>query len=193
MNGYYILKAAQLIGWLRPPIFEIEFRGEILELKDLCIVREARLVHEVKCWNKKTARLCAADFAEHVLPLFENVVPNAQKVIEAARQFAKGEITDKALKAARVTVYATAYARRANPKGAAYAAAYAARAAAEAATWDTAWVAVARAAGAAAIAARAAAKAAAKNDPSAAAKAAWNAERKWQTERLSEYLNGERG
>ena len=140
----------------------------------------------------KFARLLAADFADHVLFLFENMYPNddrPRKAVEAARLFAEGNLGDAARDAAGATAW------------------HAARAAAGSAAWDAAWdaaVAAARAAAggaawsaaravawsAASAAARAAARAAAWDVAwSAAWDAAWDAEMKWQKERLMEMLS----
>ena len=54
--------------------------------------------------TEQEQRLIAADFAEHVLPLFEADYPDddrPRKAIEAARAFARGEVTRTQLKAAR--------------------------------------------------------------------------------------------
>jgi hypothetical protein len=79
-------------------------------------------------------RLFAADCAERVLPIFERERPNddrPRKAIEAARQFANGEISAAARAAAWVAAWAAARA----------AARDAARVAARVAAWDdeTAW------------------------------------------------------
>lgn len=89
----------------------------------------------------RVMRLMAADFAEAVLPIFEKEYPDdsrPRKAIEAARKYARGEITDQERDAARDAARAAGVAWDA---------------------WDAAWVA-ARAAGAARDAARAAAGAA---------------------------------
>jgi hypothetical protein len=117
-------------------------------------------------------RLLAADWAEHVLPLFEKAYPGdkrPRKAIEAARDFVAGKITAKQLEQARAAVWAAA-------RDAAWDAARAARDAARAAR-DAAWAAAGTAARDAARAARDAARA-------ARAAAAWDvaraAERSWQ-------------
>ncbi len=132
------------------------------------------------------ARLLAADFAEHVLRLFEAKYlddPAPRRAIEVARRFARGQATDEWLKDARRAVAAAAAdaadaAARADAADAAFAAARAAYAAAEAAkaagcaTADPAYAAAYAAAGRAA---------AAKAD-------AADAERRWQTEKFKEAL-----
>ena len=117
--------------------------------------------------TEQEQRLIAADFAEHVLPLFEADYPDddrPRKAIEAARAFVRGQITIEQLEAARDAAWAAASA----------AASAAARDAALAATRDAALAAARDAAWAAAgDAARAAARA-----------AAGDAERAWQQQRI---------
>ena len=63
--------------------------------------------------TEQEQRLIAADFAEHVLPLFEADYPDddrPRKAIEAARAFARGEVTRTQLKAARAAAEAAAWA-----------------------------------------------------------------------------------
>jgi len=129
------------------------------------------------------SRHLAADFAEHVLHIFEDKYPgddSPRKAIQAARLYADGDITaaarDAAWDAARAAARATAEA----------AAWDAARAAARDAAGAAAWAAARDAAGAAAWdASRAAAGAAAR---AAAWDAAEAAEREWQTKRFLEVL-----
>ena len=116
--------------------------------------------------------LIAADFAEHVLPLFEAQYPDddrPRKAIEAARSFARGNITKKKMKAARdaaedagldaakSAAWPAAMAALQVPVGAAaWAAAGYPRAGADKAAWEAVW------------------------------EAAGDAERAWQQERIDE-------
>jgi hypothetical protein len=172
------------------------------------VVSRARLVRRVETWNDRTARLFAADCAEHVLPLFETKYHDDKRprqAIQAARDYANGKIIKKQLAAARDAAWAAArdagdawdawaaWAARAaraawaarDAARAAWAARDAARAAARAAR--DAWAA------GAAWAARDAARAAAWGAAWAARDAARAAERKWQTARLMDYLYPEEG
>ena len=147
-------------------LWEVEGLGERVEDAGKVAFEQMRLVRKVGKLTKTKARLLAADYAERVLPIFEDRVPGddrPRKAIEAARAFARGEISVDDLHAA----YDAAYA--------AYNAAYAANAAAAAA------YAAASAASAAAYAANAAAAA-------AYAAAARDAARAWQGQRLLEVL-----
>ena len=185
-NGLHPCREQDLVKWLAPALWEVETDGEIIEASDKVVARRARIVRRVETWNDRTARLFAADCAEHVLPLFEAERPNddrPRKAIEAARRFANGEATQEERAAAEAAAGAAA---RAAAEAAAGTAAWdAARAAARAA----AWTATGTAAG---TAARAAAGAAAGDAAGAAARAAArDAEREWQTARLTWYLAGE--
>src|SRR5574342_18448 len=66
-RGYHACTAAQLIEWLGPRIFELEYEGELVESDNKAVMRRARLLRELTTWNETTARLFAADCAEHVL------------------------------------------------------------------------------------------------------------------------------
>ena len=112
--------------------------------------------------TKRLARLLAADFAEHVLPIFERQYPNddrPRKAIKAARLFAEGKIGA----AARAAAWAAA--------GDAAKAAAKATAAAWAAAGDAAWAAAWAAAG------------------DAAGAAVWAAEQEWQLTKFKEALS----
>ena len=61
--------------------------------------------------TEQEQRLIAADFAEHVLPLFEAQYPDddrPRKAIEAARAFARGEMTKEQLASAEAGARAAA-------------------------------------------------------------------------------------
>ena len=150
----------------------------------------------------KILRLWAADCAEHVLPIYEKKYPKDKRpadAIKAARQFARGEITEVASDAASATAddaaiaaadaAAIAVASYAANSAADAAASYAANSAADAAASYEARYAESYAVDAAASdAARAAANAASYAAIAAASDAA---EVKWQTNRLIQYLNEE--
>ena len=178
-NGYHICRPHDLVHWLDEEIFEVEYKGKIIEDDNKCVVREARLLRRVETWNNKSARLFAADCAERVLPIYEEEYPGEdapRKAIQAARDFACGKINKKQLEEAMD-------AARAGARAAAWAGARAA-----------AWTAAGAAAGAGArTAAGAAAGAGARTAAGAAAwaaawDAAWDAAREWQTDRLFWYL-----
>ena len=197
LNGYHIIKADQLIPWMAAVLWEVEVRGTLVEDSEKCAARQARLICQVEAWNERTARLFAADSAEHVLPIYEEAYPDdsrPRKAIEAARLFAAGSITAEELRRAWDAAGAAWDAAGAAARDAARAAAGAAGAAARDAAWDAAWAA-GDAAGAAWDAAGDAARAAAGDAWDAAWDAAWaawaaawaaarDAEQKWQAKRL---------
>jgi len=179
-RGWHYTTLEHLLNWLQAEIYEIETRGAILGGDDKSAAQQIRLVR--KCdWNDRTARLFACDCAEHVQGIWRKFSPNdnrPQTAIDTARKFANGEATAEEMAAAGAAARAAAWA----------AAGDAARAAAFAA-WDAAWLAAGDAAWAAAWAA--AGDAAGDATWAAAGDAAGDAERKWQIERLMQYLNGE--
>jgi len=179
-NGVHLCRRDDLVHWLDAEIFVAEAGGRIIESDDKVVCRKARLLEKIDSWNERTGRLFAADCAERVLPLFESAHPNDSRprdAIAAARRFAMGEIDLAACSAARSAAYSAALS--------------AARSAAHSATYSAARSAADSAADSAAYsAARSAADSAAY---SAADSAAYSAERAWQTDRLFEYLGGERG
>ena len=125
-NGYHLCRREDLIHWLGEVIYEVEYRGEIVEDENKVVVREARITSKLEAWNDRTARLFACDCAEQSLQYFENEYPDDKRpreTIETARKFAIGAATCDELAAARA------------------AARDAARAAARDAAWDAAWAA----------------------------------------------------
>ncbi len=138
-RGYHLCRAENLVVWLNEEIYEAEGRGKFIRHdENKYIFPEAKLLRKLGTWNEKSARLFAADCAEHVLHFFAREYPNddrPRKAIFAVRDFAMGKITDVELAAARAAARA-------------------------------AWEAAREAAGA----------------------AAWEAERKWQTKKIMEYL-----
>ena len=103
VRGYHLCRETDLIHWLGPVIYEAEARGIIVEDDKKIVAAEARLIRRVTTWNEATARLFAADCAEAVLDLFERrdaFSPAPRRAIEAARKFARGEISPEELSAA---------------------------------------------------------------------------------------------
>jgi hypothetical protein len=205
-NGYHVLGEEDLLAWRGACLYVIETRGDIARDTDKFVCREARLLRRVEAWTDTILRLFAADCAERVVHLCGDD-PRPRAAIEAARQFARGQIDVAARDAAGAAAWDAAGAAARDAAGAAAgdaawaaardAARDAAWAAAWAAAWDAAWDAAWAAARAAAwAAARAAAGAAARDAAWAAARdaawdAAWDAERAWQLARLQAYLSGQ--
>ena len=117
-NGLHLCRRGDLVQWLGPRIFVAEIRGdELIESDNKVVVRSARLVSEFTTWNDCTARLFAADCAERVLPIFEKKHPDdtrPREAIEAARQFARGEIDAAARASARAAVWDAEHAWQTN-------------------------------------------------------------------------------
>lgn len=111
-RGYHLVTDAQLLTWLDRVglvVWEAEGRGKRHANSDKAAYAEARLIRRVGVWSKKTARLFAADCAEHVLAIFEEERPNDDRprnAIEAARAFAMGKIDAAARDAAWAAAWA---------------------------------------------------------------------------------------
>ena len=185
VRGYHGCRRRDLLAWLGPSIYEMEYKEPPMPRDNKVVGCQARLLRKLS-WNSRIARLFTADCAEHVLHIFEATFPGDErprKAIQAARDYTRGIIDtaawaaawDAASDAARAAVWAAASAAT---RGAAWdAASDAARAAvwaASAATRGATWTAVSDAAKAA--------------TPAAAS----DAEKQWQTRRLFEYLYGKR-
>ena len=102
-NGYHLCRRQDLLLWLGKVIWEAEVDGDVVEADDKIVARSARIMRRLDAWNERTARLFAADCAEHVLHLFERGVPNdarPRRAIEVARHYANDEATDAARDAA---------------------------------------------------------------------------------------------
>ena len=96
-RGYHLCREGDLIAWLGPVVWEAEVApgAEVVEADDKIVVSSARLVRRLETWTDRTARLFAADCAEHVLPLFARECPDdmrPREAIAAARAYVRGEI-----------------------------------------------------------------------------------------------------
>ena len=103
-NGIHVTKLPTAIEWLDERCHVVDVRGEKIVSDEKICCREVYIHTALETWNDCTARLFAADCAERVLPLFERERPHddrPRKAIEAARAFARGEITAAAWAAAR--------------------------------------------------------------------------------------------
>lgn len=193
-NGLHLCEGdRQLLEWLGPEIWIAEWRGDRIDHGDKIVVSEARIIRRLDTWNEHTARLFACDCAERVLPIFESICPDddrPRQAIETVRRYAVGEATADELAAAEVAAWAAAWAARDAAEAAAWAAAeVAAEAAAWAASWAASWA--ARDAWYAGWYAGWAAAWDARDARDAAEAAARDAEKRWQAERLRQYLDGE--
>jgi len=96
--GYHLVELSSLVEWLRDgcTIYEAQGKGPShTDGSGKTAFAQARLVRQLHI-SEEDLRLFAADCAEHVLPLFEEQFPDddrPRRAIEAARAFARGEIT----------------------------------------------------------------------------------------------------
>lgn len=160
-NGLHLCREMDLCQWLGPVIWEAEHEGEIIEAGDKMLARRARLLRRCEGWREQTSRLFAADCAERVLHMNED--PCCAAAVRSCRRYAFGLVTEEHFFAAGDSGCTASWAASCAAACAlACAAAGDAAGASWAATGDDAWY--------------------------AAGDDAWYAERKWQTERLIEYL-----
>ena len=61
-SGYHLATEFGLISWLGATIYEVEWRGRILEQEDKICVSQARLIRKLP-WDERIARLVACDCA----------------------------------------------------------------------------------------------------------------------------------
>jgi len=137
IRGYHLVELYALPEWLAADctIYLAEGRGASdSDGSGKTAFAQARLIRQVRI-SEQDLRLFAADCAEHVLPIWEKQYPKDDrpaKAIEAARQFARGEIDAAARDAARAAAWAAGDAARAAGGGAGEAAGAAAGAAGDA-------------------------------------------------------------
>lgn len=87
-NGYHICKIDQLVVWLGAAIYEVECDDELLVCSDKYVARRCRLVKKT-AWKISDAPKYAADCAERVLHVFEEWNPKdlrPRKALELARK-----------------------------------------------------------------------------------------------------------
>jgi hypothetical protein len=84
-------------------IYETEGEGLIIENMFSVTVRRAKLLRRIEAWNRRTARLFAADCAEHVLPIYDSQLwrsASLRAIIRTCRDHAEGWIDSYSLKQA---------------------------------------------------------------------------------------------
>lgn len=95
-RGYHYCEAKYLIDWLNDRLYIVEPGMEKRDFGNKHIATRLRFLRHVDTWNERTARLFAADCAEHVLAMYERWYPKddgPRRAIEAARAYARGTIT----------------------------------------------------------------------------------------------------
>jgi len=133
-RGYHVCREQDLVYWLNEAIWEVEIKGETIELDDKVVASDARLVRKIKAWNEKAARLFACDCAEHVLKYARKQDrATLENTIAVARRFANGKATKDELADAWDAAWDAAWAAALDDARAA--ALDDARAAARAAAW----------------------------------------------------------
>lgn len=162
-RGYHVMTADQLCYWPGWSLYEVEVKGDIIEGDEKVVVSQARLLRRVN-WNEKKLYLWLSDVAELALSHAKVTDTRSTEAVQALRDLAAGKIDKEKLDTAANAAMSAAYA------AAAMSAAYAAYAAASMVAADAA----AYAAKAAFYAAYAAA-----------------ANRKWQTDRMWQYIRDE--
>jgi len=180
--GLHACTEEYLLMWINTQLYVLEYDGEVHTTGAKVYGRRARLMRYIASWNAQTARLFAADCAEHVSQLW--VAPDGcdwdpAQTIRVVRQFALGMVGHDAINAAWYAAVAAASVTRAASRAASGAAASAAASAARSAASDAAW------------SAASAAASAAWSTASDASDAASADERHWQISRLMEYIRGE--
>ena len=131
-RGYFAADEARLIRWLKPAcaVYECELRGDVRDLGDKFVGRQARLLSLVGVFTPTIDRLLACDIAEDVLPDFERLCPGDTRLrdcIATARRYVAGEATDAELRAAELmaasaerAVWSVAWGMAGAPGGAAW-------------------------------------------------------------------------
>ena len=182
-NGYHLHRQTILVYLLGFSIYEAEYRGGRIDAQSKLVVRKARLIRKLETWTDQAARLFACDCAEHVLHLFEEHNPDnprPHRAIETARRYALGYATPDLLEVAKEAVPHGISVSGGAASEAAFAAAWCAgpeNGRSWAIARDVAWM---------------AARGAAINEGMkiVSGNSVSLDERKWQTERLMEYLDG---
>ncbi len=106
---FHGLRPDQLLDWLGPAIFEMEFGGAVVEGPDKVGGTRARLLRRIEAWNERTARIFACDCAEGALQYADpDDRPTLECVIYVARCYADGEATQAELAAAWDAAWAAA-------------------------------------------------------------------------------------
>src|SRR5690606_34910969 len=113
--GYYLARGPQILRRLGPTLYVVEACPDHPPVDDghKLVTCRVRLVRRLDRWNETTARLFAADCAEAAL-LGERACgrepdPRLWAAVDAARQFARGEIDRGEFDAARDAAWAVAW------------------------------------------------------------------------------------
>ncbi|MBI5250755.1 MAG: hypothetical protein HY912_14790 [Desulfomonile tiedjei] len=119
-TGYHLARKKDLIEWIGPLLYVAEPRGQLTPSDRKVVASEVRLLFRVETWNDRTARLFAADCAEHVLAYYQYIdvinpqhtsirqgIQDLQQAIQDARACADDLISpSEMLKSAKLADYA---------------------------------------------------------------------------------------
>jgi len=103
-TGYHFCDKKNIAEWCNAQLFEIEYKGNIVEADKKYITQQIRFVKKIEKWNEKNARLAACDIAEQIaIKVWNKYYPEdtrPQNAIDTARRFANGKATKEELDAA---------------------------------------------------------------------------------------------
>ncbi len=98
-TGLHLCRREHLLEWCAPALWVAEYDGDAFRDDYKIVVGRARLVRRIETWTDASARLFAADCAERALRRERDAgrEPDARSwaAVDAAREFTRGEITDK--------------------------------------------------------------------------------------------------
>lgn len=86
-NGLHIMTKGHLAYWPGPRLYlvDVAVDGEVVECDDKIVVSKARLVRPVDGWNARSMFLWLADCVEHVLPSYARVYPKDMRPHRAVK------------------------------------------------------------------------------------------------------------
>ena len=110
-RGIHACRQEDLLHWLDATLYELEYAEPPEAAANKVFGRSARLVRRIPEWDDRTARMLAADFAEHVAHLWEapdRVTWVPADTISVVRRYAEGDATREELDAAYSAAYSAA-------------------------------------------------------------------------------------
>jgi hypothetical protein len=168
-NGYHLCgRLFDLVLWLGPAIYKAQIDGETIDCDNKIVARRARLLRRIDAWNNRAARLFACDCAERVLHLTDSEW--SRNAIDVSRRYANGDATIAELTDANDAVWLVQYSS------------------ARDAAWEASTSSIGKTVHSAAC--NAARAIAIEAGAGKMCEAALVAERRWQADRLEQYLKG---
>lgn len=101
--GYHGARDAQVLEWLGPRLFEMEYRGEMMAEDDKVVCREVRLLRELGGWNARTARLFALWCVREALRIVDLENDTAHSICDVVERFVNGRATSEDMSTAWIT------------------------------------------------------------------------------------------